>query len=186
MKKMFKMGCLGIMGLFALIVVVALFSGGGEETTTTVVTEEASTKESADKPKEEKKAKVGDTLYVGKVGFRVNGTEKKTNIGGEFGENSKGEYLVVSVSVINKGDESLMVDSSFFKIKADGKEYEADGTATIFANENADFFLTDLNPDLQVDGNVVFDLPAELHSKDLVLNVQTGFFGTEQGQINLK
>lgn len=185
MKKMFKMGCLGIMGLFALIVVVALFSGGGEETTTTV------TKESADKPKEEKKAetnaKIGDTLKVGNVEFKVSEVSKATSVGGEYGEKSKGEYLMVKVSVANKGNEALIVDSSFFTIKADGKEYSADDVATaLYTNDDADFFYSEINPDIALEGTVVFDLPKDVHSKDLTLNVQTGLFGTEQGQISLK
>ena len=35
MKKFFKIGCFGIIALFALIVVVAIFSGGDEETVST-------------------------------------------------------------------------------------------------------------------------------------------------------
>lgn len=186
MKKVFKLGCLGVIGIFALIVIVAVVGGGGDsgESTQTVVTSGEEPKKEEKAP-ETKTAKVGDTLKVGDVEFKVNEISKATNVGGEFGENSKGEYLVVKVSVANKSKEALLVDSSFFVIKADGKEYKADDMATISANEGADFFFTEINPDLSLDGSVVFDLPKDVHSKDMVLNVQTGLFGTEQGQINL-
>ena len=42
MKKVFKVGCLGILGLFALIVVAALVFGGGEESATTSTETESS------------------------------------------------------------------------------------------------------------------------------------------------
>lgn len=66
-------------------------------------------------------------------------------------------------------------------------EYEADATADIYANEaGGGFFLQKINPGLEFKGKIVFDVPADVvSSKELLLNVQTGFFGTEQGQIKL-
>ncbi|MGX7596336.1 DUF3862 domain-containing protein [Planococcus plakortidis] len=64
MKKVFKVGCLGILGLVALIVVAALVFGGGEESATTSpetessapATEAADTEATDEEPAEEEPA----------------------------------------------------------------------------------------------------------------------------------
>lgn len=191
MKKFMKFGCLTVIGVFGFIVILGIIGmmfSDGEESTQTVVKHEEGTVETDSKEKDNKavEANIGDTLKVGDVEFKVSEISKATNVGGEYGETSKGEYLIVKVSVVNKGSEALTVDSSFFNISADGKQYNADDSATMYANDELDFFYTEINPDLSLDGVVVFDLPKDVHSKDLTLNVQTGIFGTETGKINLK
>lgn len=48
------------------------------------------------------------------------------------------------------------------------------------------FFLSELNPENSITGNVVFDLNAETaNASGLVLQVQTGVWGTQKGKINL-
>ncbi|WP_018392502.1 DUF4352 domain-containing protein [Bacillus sp. 37MA] len=51
----------------------------------------------------------------------------------------KSQFTIVKVSVLNEGNEAITVDSSFFKLLSDGKTYESDSSAAIYANENADF-----------------------------------------------
>jgi hypothetical protein len=190
MKKVLKW--VGI--LFLAVIILSAVSGGGEEETVTEVeskpAQETKAPEKKEEPKKEKKAAagMGDVLKVGGVEFQVKGKSSAANVGGEYGQNAQGKYLILDVAVKNNGKEPLMVDGSFFKIKANGAEYEADTTAAIYANKAGNaFFLENVNPGLTLNGKVVFDLPTEMiESQDMILNVQTGMFGTEQGQINLK
>lgn len=195
MKKFFKFVGITIASLvvlFVILMIVAVNSDTSTNTSTEPKTEQKVDKPKADKPKAEKpkevekQYKIGDTLKVGDVEFTVHGTSQASAIGGQFGEKAKGKYLVLDVTVTNKGKEELLVDSSFFKLKADGKEYESDTMASVYANQNTSFFLEKVNPDLSLKGKVVFDVPVDLLQKELTLNVQTGYFGTEQGQIVLK
>lgn len=178
----------GVLALIALFVILAIaFSGGEEEAVSepATATAEASTEE---KPKEEVVKPVGmkEKLQVGEVVFTINKRNKVSSIGGEYGVKAKGEFLVLDVSVENKGTQALMVDSSFFKLLANGKTYEADDSAGIYANEDMNFFYEEINPDITLKGKVVFDISPELHKEDLIVQVQTGVFGTETGEINLK
>lgn len=135
---------------------------------------------------EETIAGIGETVRVGDVEFTVNDITTATNVGGEWGENSQGTYLLINTSVTNVGNEAITTDSSFFKLKVGDKTYEADSTAGIYANEDADFFLVQVNPDLTATGYVVFDVSdSVLNSPELTLQVQTGFWGTETGLIDL-
>lgn len=189
MKKLFKLALVAFAILIVAVVAFALGSGDTATPTTepTTATDAKETKAKEEKPKaEEKVAKIGDTLKVGDVTYTVHERSKADNVGGEFGTNSQGEYLILDVTVKNEGKEALMVDSSLFTVLQDDITYESDGEASIYANENAEFFLTELNPNLEAKGKVVFDLPAEAHGEDLKLKVTTGFFGTESGEIALQ
>ena len=178
MKKVFKSGCLGIIGLVALIVIVGMFAGGEESGNT--VTDSEKRDEAASV------ANIGQTLQVGDVAFTVNGKSTAKNLGGEYGVNSQGTFLVLDVTVTNKGSEAITVDSTFFKLTAGEKTYDSDGGAGVYANTDTEFFLQNLNPDLSANGKVVFDVTDEVISNpELLLNVQTGLFGTETGQIKL-
>ncbi|WP_018392541.1 DUF4352 domain-containing protein [Bacillus sp. 37MA] len=107
-----------------------------------------------------------------------------TNLGGEYGGNAKSQFTLIKVNVTNEGDEAITVDSNFFKLLSGGKTYKADGSAAIYANDDTGFFLESVNPGVALEGYVVFDVPADLPNPQL--QVQTGFWGTETGIINLK
>ena len=136
---------------------------------------------------EEKAFTIGEVVNVGKVAYTVNSVETASNVGGEYGQNSKGTYLVVNVTVTNNGDEALTVDNSLFKLVNDGKEYDSDTTAGLYANEDVSFFLESVNPELSLTGNLVFDVSdTVINSSTKQLKVSTGFWGTEIELINLQ
>ncbi|WP_025783329.1 DUF4352 domain-containing protein [Sporosarcina sp. D27] len=179
--------------ILAIIVVIAVSTSGDDEakiSDTNPVKEQPAKAETPEKAKPEKKeekvAGIGEVVKVGKVEFTVNSTSTAKNVGGEYGQNAQGTYLLVNVTVKNIGNESITTDTSFFQIKAGEKTYDADSTASIYANEATDFFLQQVNPDLSATGVVVFDVSDELIANpELMLQVQTGFFGTETGLIKI-
>ncbi|WP_370225244.1 DUF4352 domain-containing protein [Cytobacillus sp.] len=192
MKKFFKMGCFGFIGLIVLSVIISMATGGDEEKATTEPKKEEKAEDTASKPKEKKEAPkvsgLNEPTKVGDVVFTAAGTSTAASVGPEgFGQTAQGTYLIVDVAVKNESKEAITTDSTFFKLKVGDVEYEADATADIYANEaGGGFFLQKINPGLEFKGKIVFDVPADVvSSKDLLLNVQTGFFGTEQGQIKL-
>lgn len=186
MKKFLKIGFFVLVGCVVLGIAVSSCGGGESENTDSKETTKEQTNKKTEK-KEPKQHKIGQDIKVGDVVFKVHETKTASNVGGEFGQKAQGKYLIVDVSVTNKGDKAITTDATFFKLKADGKEYEADSVATTYANENTDFFLSQVNPDIENRGKVVFDVSENvIKAKDLELNVQTGFFGTEQETISLK
>ena len=48
-----------------------------------------------------------------------------------------------------------------------------------------DFFLEQINPNLEKRGKVVFEVGADVNVANAVLQAQTGLFGTESTQISL-
>ena len=184
-----------------VVLVIGALSGGDDEGTPDVadvvntadVVEDVDASEDENEPVEveeepaEETYSVGDLVNVGAVSYIVNSIDTATNVGGEYGENSKGTYLLVNVTVTNNGDEALTVDNSLFKLLNDGKEYDSDSMAGIYANDDSSFFLETVNPELSLTGNVVFDVSdAVIESSIKQLKVSTGFWGTETEVINLQ
>lgn len=192
MKKIGKALLFLLGGFMVLMFLLGALAGAFEndekvaQPSETVVASEA-TETTIETPVEEvKQSVIGDKLQVGDVVFTVNERSRATNAGGEYGVNSKGEFLILDVSVENLGNEAITVDSSYFKLLSNGKTFEADSSAGIYANEDADFFYESINPDLTMTGKVVFDISTAMHEEELVVQVQTGMFGTETGEIALR
>lgn len=195
MKKFFKIGCLGIIGLVVLVIIAAVAFGGGDESSTTSTETDSSTPATETKETEEVKvAGIGEEVQVGDATFVINSIETADQVGPSMlPETASGKYVVLDVTYTNGGNEAVMVDSSFFKLKLGEKTYEADAMASISGNQQEDgtiqnaFLAEEVNPDSEVTGKVVFDVnPDVAESEDLQLQVQSGLFGTETGMINLR
>ncbi len=170
------------------IIVISAFASGGEETDTSTAEQANTSEEATAKPDEQPTAKIGEPLKVGDVVFTAHEKTSAPNIGPEgLGQTAQGTYLIVDVTAKNEGQEPITTDSSYFQLKAGGATYEADAAADIYVNEaGGGFFFQSINPGIENKGKIVFDVPADvIESGDLTLNVQTGIFGTEQGQIKL-
>lgn len=196
MKKTFKFGCLPIIGIVIIIIIIAVASSSGGNgtktasgtTKTTATTNKTSSNKKTTKSTQSKnQAKIGVPLKVGNVVFEVTGTSTAQTIGGQYGTKAKGTFLILDVSVKNEGKKSITTDTSFFKLESGGTTYDASATASTYANNNANFFLQQVNPGLSDEGKVVFDVPPSVaKSTNLMLQVQTGAFGTQKGIIALK
>ena len=180
MKKVFKGFLIGFGAL--MLMGILLVACSGVDSTETSVTK-------GEKPSEEQAvvANIGDELKIGDVVFKVVGTSTAKNAGGEYGVNSQGTFLILDVEVRNEGSEAILTDSSFFQLKADGKTLESSGEASSYLNENVSFFDVESNPDLTLKGQIAFDVSdAVLNAPEQILQVQTGMFGTESGEIKIK
>lgn len=71
-------------------------------------------------------------------------------------------------------------------LKSGEKTFDADSTVGNYANPNTEFFLEQINPDLSATGKVVFDVSEEvIANPELLMQVQSGFFGTQTGTIKI-
>ena len=203
MKKFFKIGCGGLLALIILGAIIGAL--GGEDTSNNddnTETEQQETSEPATEEKTEEKAEektketvgIGTPLEVGDAIFTLNGVELADQVGPSvLPTKASGKYIVLNVTYRNNGNEAVTIDSSFFKLKRGDKTYEADSAASMSANQGENgaiqnsFFLQEVNPDMEISGRVVFDVAPEVaEATDLQLQVQTGFWGTETGIINLQ
>ncbi|MEK3946089.1 DUF4352 domain-containing protein [Paenibacillus sp. FSL R7-0048] len=190
MKKIFKIGCLGFIALIVLIIVIGIFAKDKDSSndTTSKSNTTANSVETKGTSKEDAKklAKKGEELQVGDVVFKVNKvtTTKEIKDGNylSYSPSADGSiFLVVNVTVKNAGKKMITTDSSYFQLLKDEVTYNPSTLITT----SGDYFLYEgINPGLAQTGNVVFEIPEDMTG--FLLNVQTGFWGTEQGQIELK
>lgn len=192
MKKFLKIGCGSIVGLFVLLMIIGALVGNddqdssGNKSETGTTNNESKNEDSVDK-EENKKIGIGEELTVGKVTFKVNSIGEVNEISAANGymkytPDAEGAvFLNVNVTVKNDGTEMIQTDSSFFKlIASNGAEY---APSSIIVADEKYFTYEGINPGLALTGNVVFEVPTGLTGLDL--KVQTGFWGTETGTINL-
>lgn len=204
MKKIFKGGCLSIIGLIVLMTIIGIATGG-EETATTSSNPKESEEQVAEQEQEQeqeqeveveevKEFKVGDTVEVGTMAYTVISKTVADEVGPSvLAQKASGKYVVIEVTLKNNGNEAVTVDASFFKLQRGEKTYESDSMGSMSANQSDDgtiqnsFFFQDLNPDSEITGKVVYDVAPEVaEATDLKLQVQTGIFGTETEVITLQ
>lgn len=182
-----KKSLVSVVLLSSLLLTACSSSGSVQETVEKVAEKTEQVASSEASAKETPTYAIGQDVKVGDVLYKVNSKELTTNVGGEFGRNANGTFVVLNVTVTNQGKESLMVDSNFFTLLKGDVKFDVDSSAGIYANEDANFFLTNLNPENSVTGHVVFDVSQETaNDPSLQLQVQTGFWGTETAVINLQ
>jgi len=192
MKKFFKFGCGGLIAFFILLVIIGSLLGDDNPDTKDkakeqVTTTSADSNKDVQENKEDNNVSIGQELKVGKVIFKVNSIAEVNEISAANGymkytpDADGAVFLNVNVTVKNNSTEMIQTDSGFFKLKTkDGVTYSP---STIVVSDDKYFLYEGINPGLALTGNVVFEVPAGLTGLDL--QVQTGFWGTETGVINL-
>ena len=130
--------------------------------------------------------KMSETFKIADVEYTIHTKEVVQNVGGEFGMNAKGSYLILNVTVKNNGTKAITVSDSDFKLVKDKTEYKTDSTAGIYANNDAILFFTSVNPENEVTGNVVFDLnPDTISDTNLKLKVNAGFENSNKAFVKI-
>ncbi|SBT40653.1 DUF4352 domain-containing protein [Micromonospora auratinigra] len=151
---------------------VALGCGAGstDDDATSSSKADAGSAKGDDKPKT---AKIGQPARDGKFEFTVKSAKcGVAKLGSSVvGTKAQGQFCLVTINVKNIGKESQMFDGSSQKAyAANGTEYSADGEAALYANQNTETFLNDINPGNQVTGVVVFDIPKNVKLAKLELH----------------
>lgn len=109
----------------------------------------------------------------GKFEFTVTKADcSLTKIGSEYlNTKAQGKFCLYHVTVKNISKEAQMFDASSQKaFDPAGTEYQADGGAAIYVNENAETFLNNINPGNQVKGVIPFDVPKDVKITTLRLH----------------
>lgn len=183
-KKPSRVIPLGLVGLMAASIAL---SGGGESTTApstadtvaAATTEKTTDESAAEQVTETATAGIGDAVRDGKFEFTVTDVRDGVDsVGSEYlNETAQGAYTLVTLTVENIGDEPQMFhDSNVTGIDSKGRELASDTGAGIYANENGEGFLTDINPGNSVSAVVVFDV-AKGQTLDQIMVKDSAFSG---------
>jgi hypothetical protein len=133
-------------------------------------------------------------ITVDGIVYSVSSVEQRKSIGDTtFGtaEQASGTYLIVNLDAHStKGETATLTDETFKVTYDGGPEYSADTDGTVAltmegSGSGEPFFLTDIQPDSDEKGAVVFDVPDAALGKKLELRVNELGFGTTHGFIRL-
>lgn len=181
MKKILKWG--GI--IFVALIVIGVIGSMGKSGSSTSGTSQSNT---GSKQEEVKPiAKVGETVQDGDIAFTVTDVITATSLGNQYTKkDAQGLFYVISLKIENKAKETKTIDSSMITlIDSQGRTFDRsiDGqTAKGMAQGKVDLFLQQVQPGLNVNGDIVFDIPKD--ATGLKLLVKGGYFGKGQ-QIDL-
>lgn len=115
---------------------------------------------------------IGTTVADGKFEFVVTQVDSgATRVGNDIvGQDAQGQYVLVHVTVTNIGDEAQYFDGSSQKATdTEGRTHSADVAAAVYLGD-ANSFLNQVNPGNQVQGVVVFDIPADATLAEIELH----------------
>ena len=204
-----------VVGGIAALVVISTIANSSSTTTESTDGGDSGSQSTSDSSKSEKAEANKDpekpnnasddyTPHVGSSGqitvdgivYSVSSVEQRKSIGDTslgLGETASGTYLVVNLEAHStKGETVTLTDETFKVTYEDGPEYSADTDGTVGlimegggSGSEEPFFLTDLQPDSNEKGAIVFDVPDAALGKKLELRVNELGFGTTHGFIRL-
>lgn len=91
-------------------------------------------------------------------------------------QTAQGTFVEVDLTIKNVGNASATFISNYVKVvDASGKTYDADPTATLYANPNQSAWVAAINPGNSITGPVLFDVPAG--TKAVSIQVSDNMFG---------
>ena len=184
---------------WALVVIVIAIGGIGgsgsddsskdskSSSSSSEVSQVESAKSSESSSSEKATYGIGQDVAVGKLTYKVNSVTTDTNVGGQFGVNAKGVFMIVNISITNNDTKAASISDGSLKIKSNGAEYKADSSAGIYANDagNSAAF-RDLNPGTTQTTNIVFDVPQTVVDDPNAKFEAASLFGLKSELINLK
>jgi hypothetical protein len=110
-------------------------------------------------------AVMNSTVSDGKFSFRVTGVDRSRQ--GSILSQPKGEYVVVTMSVTNSGDEAQTFFANNQKlVDTQGREYDADSMAA--AGDAG--WMEEMNPGFTITAKVPFDVPPGTQVDRIVLH----------------
>ncbi|MBE7122933.1 DUF4352 domain-containing protein [Bacillus cereus] len=181
MGKIFKFGCLGVIGLIVLGVIAAALGGGDDKKEK--ASSEPKQETQAPVAKEEPKKELSKEGESSKVKIAVGSVESTDSVGGEYlQEKAQGVFKVVEITITNNQKDAITIDANSFKL-VDNQDREfkystqAQTAFDIGNGGKSDFFLKQLNPGLSQTGKIIFDVPAD--AQGLVLKARGGMTGKE-------
>lgn len=179
-KPIWKRWWFWVLAVLLLIIIGSVLGGGGSKNAanpstspTTAPSTPASTapsEEPSEQPSEtaveepagSDLAALGTPVRDGKFEFTAKSVKcgvKSVGPSG-FGEKAQGQFCLVTVKVTNIGDEAqTLFDSNQVVFTADGKKFESDTAAALYANKDSSVFIEEINPGNSVTGVLVYDMP---------------------------
>lgn len=126
--------------------------------------------ETKEQPKEQ--PKVENELVVGDANIKVIKSQEKKVLksNNQFinDAKTKGKFVRLDVEITNTGDKAKLFNNSAFKLIDDqGREFETTNNMDVMTIIDNDVFLREINPDMSIEGTLIFEVPSDVESYSL-------------------
>lgn len=188
MGRKILIGCGALSVLAVLMVIfgfiVAALSGGGE-TTGQGDPGEGNSGEGESGETVEQAVAIGEPVEVGDVSWVVNNAQPTSELSAEFMDTLQGNFVVVDFSFTNNGSEAITLDPvSMTLVDDQARRSEPDTDKFGYIPTEMDIFLTQVNPGVTQQGQVVFTVAPDAGGFTLELG-DAEMFSDELGSVEL-
>ena len=180
MKKILKWG--GI--IFVILIVIGVVAGAGKSNNSSSSTNNAANTASGNNQAETKTvAKLNEPVTDSDLVFTATAVDTATTLGNQYTKkDAQGMFQIITLKIENKGKETKTVDSSMISLTdSQGRKFDRSiegQTAKGLSQGKVDLFLQQVQPGLNVTGDIVFDVPKD--ATGLKLLVKGSYFGKGQ------
>lgn len=180
MKKILKWG--GI--IFVILIVIGVVAGAGKSNNSSSNTNNAANTASGNNQAETKAvAKLNEPVTDSDLVFTATAVDTATTLGNQYTKkDAQGMFQIITLKIENKGKETKTVDSSMISLTdSQGRKFDRSiegQTAKGLSQGKVDLFLQQVQPGLNVTGDIVFDVPKD--ATGLKLLVKGSYFGKGQ------
>lgn len=180
MKKILKWG--GI--IFVILIVIGVIAGAGKSNNSSSSTNNAANTASGNNQAETKTvAKLNEPVTDSDLVFTATAVDTATTLGNQYTKkDAQGMFQIITLKIENKGKETKTVDSSMISLTdSQGRKFDRSiegQTAKGLSQGKVDLFLQQVQPGLNVTGDIVFDVPND--ATGLKLLVKGSYFGKGQ------
>jgi len=184
-KNWFLLGCGGLIGLFIIIGVISSCSKPSTKTSE----DKGKTTSSPTSSQSATTVKMNEDLQVGDVKWKVLEANKENSVGDNqyTKKQASGVFVVVKVSAELTGNKSGTVDSNQFEI-IDSKnrtfKYSSEGQTAIEMSGKEGLFLKQVNPNVPIEGYLVFDIAKDAENLKLKIK-DLELFSNKEGVVEL-
>lgn len=164
----------GILALVLFFIVIGMIGSSGGSSVPSTQTGSSDTNTTTEKAAPAPAAKIGDTVTDKDMAFAVTNFTTAKTLGSSFTKkDAQGTFQVISLKITNQSKETKTIDSSMFQLTdSQGRTFDrsVEGqSAQGFSEGGFDLFLQQVQPGLSVNGDIVFDIPADATGLQLIV-----------------
>ena len=170
----FKMGCLGVIGLFVIVLLIGSCMGGKSSTNKSAATATTKTEQAA--PTYDYSCDVEGVGKVkgmtsSKVGVAIAKLQEMGSIDAPYSsKKAQGIFKVLYVVVSNNQKDAITVDANSYKlIDEQGREFShsTEGDVALQMSHRETLFLKKINPGNTLGGYIAYDVPKDAKIRSL-------------------
>lgn len=138
------------------------------------------------KETEKKEYKIGDTIKVNELDYKIIDIKDTKEVGTKkYNKKTKSNFVIVTIEITNLSKNVKPFDNPIFKLKAkNGTSYTIDNAVESYANKQKP--LKQLNPNVTVQRKLVFETTKKSTEDTYTLESSKGFFSNETVDVLLK